>query len=62
MLSKTCKIKSYSTILVFALQTKSEKNSTWIWDACRSIVIIWSAPAIDNMFATSFAEIGALLW
>lgn len=33
-----------------------------IWDACRSIVMIWSAPAFDNIFATNFAVIGALDW
>lgn len=35
---------------------------TWICEAWRSIVIIWSAPAVDNMLATSLAEIGARLW
>lgn len=43
-----------SAFLIFAL--------TWIWDACRSMVIIWSAPATDSMFATNLAEIGARLW
>jgi hypothetical protein len=32
----------------------------WIWLACKSIVIIWSAPATDIILATSFALIGAL--
>ena len=35
---------------------------TWICEAWRSIVMIWSAPAVDNMLATSLAEIGARLW
>lgn len=35
---------------------------TWIWEACRSMVMIWSAPATDNMLATSLADMGALLW
>lgn len=34
---------------------------TCICDACRSIVIIWSAPDTDSMLATSLAEIGARL-
>ena len=34
---------------------------TWICDACKSIVITWLHPATVNMFATSFAEIGARL-
>lgn len=35
---------------------------TWIWEACKSMVMMWSAPATDSMLATSFAEIGARLW
>lgn len=34
---------------------------TCIWEAWRSIVIMWSAPAVDNMLAISLAEIGARL-
>lgn len=34
---------------------------TCICEACKSIVIIWSAPDTDNMLATSLAEIGARL-
>lgn len=34
---------------------------TWICEACRSIVMIWSAPDTDNMLATNLAEIGARL-
>lgn len=34
---------------------------TCICEACRSIVIIWSAPDTDNMLATNLAEIGARL-
>ena len=26
------------------------------------MVMMWSAPATDNMLATNFAEIGARLW
>ena len=26
------------------------------------MVMMWSAPATDNMFATSFADMGARLW
>ena len=37
-------------------------NHTWIWDAWRSIVIMWSAPATESILATSFADIGALLY
>ena len=35
---------------------------TCIWDAWRSMVMMWSAPDTDNMLATSFAEMGARLW
>lgn len=35
---------------------------TWICEAWRSMVIMWSAPATDSMLATSLAEIGARLW
>lgn len=35
---------------------------TWICDACRSMVMMWSAPATDNMLATSLADMGARLW
>lgn len=33
----------------------------WICDACKSIVIIWSAPATESILATSLAEMGARL-
>lgn len=35
---------------------------TCICEACKSIVMIWSAPDTDSMFATNLAEIGARLW
>lgn len=35
---------------------------TWICEAWRSMVMMWSAPATDNMFATSLADMGARLW
>ena len=35
---------------------------TWICEAWRSIVMMWSAPATDSMLATSLADIGALLY
>lgn len=38
-----------------------EETITCIWEACKSIVIMWSAPDTESIFATSFAEIGALL-
>ena len=50
---KKLRLEQVSTSLILA--------PTWIWDACRSMVIIWSAPATDSMFATSLAEIGARL-
>lgn len=34
---------------------------TWICEACRSMVMMWSAPATDSMLATSLAEMGARL-
>jgi len=34
---------------------------TCICEACKSMVIIWSAPDTDNMLATNLAEIGARL-
>lgn len=37
-------------------------DRTWICDACKSIVMMWSAPETLNMLATSLAEIGARLW
>lgn len=33
--------------------------SPWIWLACKSIVIMWSAPETDNIFATNLAVMGA---
>lgn len=44
----------------YKLSTGISKNP-WICEACKSIVIIWSAPDTDNMLATSLAEIGARL-
>lgn len=43
----------------YRLSTGMSKKP-WIWLAWRSIVIMWSAPATDNMLATSLAEMGAL--
>lgn len=34
---------------------------TCIWDACKSMVMMWSAPDTDNMLATNLAEMGARL-
>ena len=34
-------------------------KNPWIWLACRSMVMMWSAPATLSMLATSLAEIGA---
>lgn len=34
---------------------------TCICEACRSMVMMWSAPATDSMLATSLADIGARL-
>lgn len=31
----------------------------WIWDACKSMVMTWLAPATVSMLATSLAVIGA---
>ena len=44
----------------YKLSTGMSKKP-WIWDACKSIVMMWSAPATLNMLATSLAEIGARL-
>lgn len=44
------------------LGTTGKNQVTWIWEACKSMVMMWSAPATDSMLATSFAEIGARLW
>lgn len=35
---------------------------TWICEAWRSMVMMWSAPATDSMLATSLADMGARLW
>ncbi|GMT17499.1 hypothetical protein PFISCL1PPCAC_8796 [Pristionchus fissidentatus] len=42
----------------YKLSTGMSKKP-WICDACRSIVMMWSAPATDSMLATSLAEMGA---
>lgn len=53
----------YKKIEIFHLKVCTAcEVVTWICEAWRSMVIIWSAPATDSMLATSFAEIGARLW
>lgn len=42
--------------------TKQCVYRTWICEACKSIVMMWSAPATDNILATNLAEIGARLY
>jgi hypothetical protein len=42
---------------VHKLSTGTSKNP-WICDACRSMVITWSHPAICSMLATSLAVMG----
>lgn len=39
----------------------SSYSQTWICEAWRSMVMMWSAPATESMFATSLADIGARL-
>ena len=45
----------------FLYGSQNISGITCICEACKSIVIMWSAPAVDNMFAINFAEIGARL-
>ena len=49
-------------VLVVIGDIRDYHDITCICEAWRSMVIMWSAPDTDNMFATSFAEIGARLY
>lgn len=42
--------------------SKGMSTKPWICEACKSIVIMWSAPATDKMLATNLAVMGALLY
>lgn len=44
----------------YRLSTGMSKKP-WIWEAWRSIVMMWSVPATDSIFATNLAEMGARL-
>lgn len=58
-----CRLKSFKISCRELGPDRGQKDNagTWIWEACRSMVMMWSAPATDSMLATSLAEIGARL-
>lgn len=54
-------LKCVEMRLLKFISTGKSNSLTWICDAWRSMVMMWSAPATDSILATSLAEIGARL-
>jgi len=63
IISKFAPSKAIGEVPLFMLPVGGTEATqrTCICEACRSIVMMWSAPATDNMLATSLADIGARL-